>query len=78
MNVSVVDREAISGQGARKVLIVNKDFAAGEIIYKALDIFCAKMMVLMNFFHAGIPSSHRSRPGPTKKRNSLWPLSSSH
>ena len=36
MNVSIVDRETSSGQGARKVLTVNKDFAAGELIYKAL------------------------------------------
>jgi len=38
MNVSIVDREPVSGQGARKVLTVNKDFSAGEIIYKVLYI----------------------------------------
>ena len=37
MNVSIIDREPISGQGARKVLSVNKDFAAGEVIYKAMQ-----------------------------------------
>ena len=39
MNVSIIDREPMSGQGARKVLSVNKDFAAGEIIYKACGLF---------------------------------------
>jgi import receptor subunit TOM20 len=39
MNVSIIDREPISGQGARKVLSVNKDFAAGEVIYKACGLF---------------------------------------
>ena len=38
MNVSIVDRESMSGQDAKKVLIVDKDFAAGEVIYKACDV----------------------------------------
>ena len=39
MNVSIIDREAMFGQDARKVLIVSKDFAAGEVIYKACGLF---------------------------------------
>ena len=39
MNVSVIDREPNFGQAATKVLSVNKDFAAGEVIYKACDLF---------------------------------------
>ena len=39
MNVSIIDREPIFGQDARKVLSVNKDFAAGDVIYKACGVF---------------------------------------
>jgi hypothetical protein len=42
MNVSIIDREPTSGKDARKVLSVNKDFAAGEVIYKACDMFRSK------------------------------------
>ena len=42
MNVSITDREAMFGQDARKVLIVSKDFAAGEVIYKACRLFQIK------------------------------------
>jgi hypothetical protein len=38
MNVSVIDREPISGLDARKALSVDKDFAAGEVIYKACGL----------------------------------------
>jgi len=38
MNVSIVDRESMSGQDAKKVLIVDKDFAAGEVIYKEFPV----------------------------------------
>lgn len=39
MNISVIDRETMFGQDARKVLIVSKDFTAGEVIYKACGLF---------------------------------------
>jgi hypothetical protein len=39
VNVSIVDREPMCGQDARKVLTVNKDFVAGEVIYKACSLF---------------------------------------
>jgi hypothetical protein len=39
MNVSVEVRETTQGQGARQVLVANKDFAAGEVIYKVAFIY---------------------------------------
>ena len=39
MNVSIIDREPTSGKDVRKVLNVDKDFVAGEIIYKACNVF---------------------------------------
>ncbi|KAF8204688.1 MAS20-domain-containing protein [Pholiota molesta] len=41
MNVSVEVRETTQGQGARQVLVVNKDFAAGEVIYKEFPVITA-------------------------------------
>ena len=32
-NVSIASREPVPGQGARNVVILNKDVAAGEVIY---------------------------------------------
>ncbi|KAJ3501131.1 hypothetical protein NLJ89_g9479 [Agrocybe chaxingu] len=40
-NVSIVMREATAGQAARHVLVVNKDFAAGEVIYKEFPVVAA-------------------------------------
>lgn len=34
MNVSVDVRETTQGQGSRQVLVVDKDSAAGDVIYK--------------------------------------------
>lgn len=39
MNVSVEVRETTQGQGARQVLVVNKDFATGEVIYKVTFVY---------------------------------------
>ncbi|KAF9478407.1 hypothetical protein BDN70DRAFT_880013 [Pholiota conissans] len=41
MNVSIEVRETTPGQPARQVLVVNKDFAAGEVIYKELPVVTA-------------------------------------
>ena len=38
MNVFITDREPMFGQDARKILVVNKDFEAGEVIYKACGL----------------------------------------
>ncbi|KDR84067.1 hypothetical protein GALMADRAFT_695672 [Galerina marginata CBS 339.88] len=39
--VSVVTRELTSGQGHRQLLVVNKDVAAGEVIYKEFPVVTA-------------------------------------
>lgn len=61
MNISVIDRETMFGQDARKVLIVSKDFTAGEVIYKACGLFQFKKLLLMSFFPIGVPYCRCSR-----------------
>ncbi|PPQ68307.1 hypothetical protein CVT25_001395 [Psilocybe cyanescens] len=40
-NVSVVSREVTPGQGNRQILVVNKNFNAGEVIYKEFPVVTA-------------------------------------
>ncbi len=38
MNVSVDVRETTQGQGSRQVLVVDKDFSAGDVIYQVIYV----------------------------------------
>ena len=51
-NVSIASREPIPGQGARNVVILNKDIAAGEVIYK----------VSRNFEHRSVLTPFQEQP----------------
>lgn len=55
-NVSVESREATGTQGARKVLVVNKDFKAGDIIYKVRSQNCHGSAILI--LSPGTPNRH--------------------
>ena len=56
-NVSVVPLASTTMTGVHQVLIVNKDFAAGETIYNVGGQFIISLSAHMNFA-TGIPHCH--------------------
>ena len=74
MNVSVKVMEPDSSQVRKKILVVNKDFAPGEVIYKVFSFHCPRTPHTQP--STGKPSRYRARSRPARQRLALFTLPS--